>query len=79
MTYKTEDLYLASYLKAKGYELHSVKRNPRKNRSVFEFIDHPERKLEVKAFFANTATVSAFEYAVALRMLKGFIRAARAL
>ncbi len=68
--YATVDLYLASYLKARGLKLASVQRDGR--RSSFIFRDRPERK-QIVADFYNDVPMGIGAFIHALQDLKAAI------
>lgn len=68
--YAINDLYLASYLRARGLRLVSIQREGR--RSCFIFQDRPERNSMVSDFYDNVPIgINAFIHA--LEDLKGAI------
>jgi len=68
--YTTVDLYLASYLKARGLKLASIEREGKRSRFIFS--DKPERREMVTDFYNDVPMgISAFIHA--LEDLKGAI------
>jgi len=67
MIYKTPDLYLSAYLKAKDYVV-SIKRD--KGRCFFEFVDVSD---DVVNSFYNNAPIGVTAYKNALQDLKSMI------
>lgn len=59
--YATNDLYLASYLKARGLKLAAVDRDGKRSRFVFK--DGPERRQIVSDFY-NDDGINAFTHAL---------------
>ena len=68
--YATVDLYLASYLKARGLKLASIEREGKRSR--FVFLDKPDRR-EMVADFYNDVPVGISAFIHALEDLKGAI------
>jgi hypothetical protein len=64
-----KDLYLSSYLKAKGFPLHDASLDDR-GRTIFIFIETPEFKKALKGYFANTALVSPSAFIEAFKSLR---------
>lgn len=52
-----KDLYISSYLKAKGYPLDNADLDPQ-GRTVFHFLETPELKKSLMQFYDGTALVS---------------------
>lgn len=70
--YKTTDLYLASYLRAKGFQLQDVEKVGRKATFVFAN-DENEVTPEMKAFFSGSANVEPLAFVDAIRNMKSII------
>jgi hypothetical protein len=68
--YKTSDLYLSAYLKAKGMRLKDKVRDG--NRFVFVFDDRGDRKELIQDFF-NDGMVSITSFKNALQDLKTMV------
>lgn len=66
--YTTADLYLASYLKARGLKLASIEREGKRSRFIFS--DKPERR-ELVADFYNDVPMGISAFIHALEDLKG--------
>ena len=69
-TYKTSDLYLSAFLKAKGMRLVDKVRDG--NRFVFVFDDRSDRHLLIQEFF-NDGSVSITAFKNALQDLKTIV------
>jgi hypothetical protein len=69
-TYETTDLYLGSYLKARGIRLLNVRRDGR--RTTFEFEDSPARPDLVLEFY-NDGVVHINAFKNALQDLKAIV------
>jgi hypothetical protein len=52
-----KDLYISSYLKAKGFPLHDATLDER-GRTIFHFQETPELTKALKEYYAGTALVS---------------------
>ena len=74
-SYRTKDLYCAAWLNTRGHILQECRREG--HQCVFIFSSSPALNTDAAAFLSNSATVSAFEFAVNLRTLKGLTAAAR--
>lgn len=62
-TYRTSDLYLSAYLKAKGLRLLDKQRNGHK--FIFIFDDRSDRKKLIQEFFNDgTVNITAFKNAI---------------
>lgn len=62
-TYRTSDLYLSAFLKAKGLRLHDKLRDG--NKFVFIFDDRCDRQQLIKDFFNDgTVNITAFKNAI---------------
>jgi hypothetical protein len=57
MIYKTNDLWLASYLECKGYKILNFSKANESNHYYFEFEDTDIIKHEVKSYFLGDALV----------------------
>ena len=68
--YATNDLYLASFLKAQGLKLVGTEREGRRVSFVFE--DRPDRKSAVSAFY-NDGVVRVNDFTHALQDLKAVV------
>ena len=69
-SYATSDLYLASYLKARGLPLRDTQREGR--RAVFVFTDRGDRLDLVREFY-NDGTVHVNAFVHAMQDLKGVV------
>jgi len=69
-TYKTSDLYLSAFLKARGMRLKDKFRNG--NKFVFIFDDRDDRKELIQEFF-NDGTVSITAFKNAIQDLKTMV------
>lgn len=69
-TYRTSDLYLSAYLKAKGLRLLDKQRNGHK--FIFIFDDRSDRKKLIQEFF-NDGTVSITAFKNAIQDLKTMV------
>jgi hypothetical protein len=69
-SYATSDLYLASYLKARGLTLRDTQREGR--RAVFVFADRGDR-LDLVRDFYNDGTVQVSAFVHAMQDLKGVV------
>jgi len=69
-TYKTSDLYLSAFLKAKGMKLKDKQKNG--NKYIFIFEDRSDRKELIQEFF-NDGTVSISAFKNALQDLKTMV------
>ncbi len=69
-TYKTSDLYLSAYLKAKGLRLLDKQRSG--NRFIFIFDDRDDRKELIQEFF-NDGMVSITAFKNAIQDLKTMV------
>ena len=69
-TYKTSDLYLSAFLKARGMRLRDKFRNG--NKFVFIFDDRDDRKELIQEFF-NDGTVSITAFKNAIQDLKTMV------
>ena len=68
-TYRTSDIYIASYLLSKGLELEGLdRRNPR--RIDFIFQDKPGRSELVKQFLCGSATGNVVDFVFYMRRAK---------
>ena len=62
-TYRTSDLYLSAFLKARGMRLKDKLRNG--NKFVFIFDDRDDRKELIQEFFNNgTVNITSFKNAI---------------
>ncbi len=64
-----KDLYISSYLKAKGFPLHDADLD-QQGRTVFRFEETPELKKALMDFYANTALVSPSAFIEAFKSLR---------
>ncbi|MCB9758166.1 MAG: hypothetical protein H6753_07105 [Candidatus Omnitrophica bacterium] len=69
-TYRTSDLYLSAFLKAKGLRIRG--KNQTGNKFIFIFEDRDDREQLVREFF-NDGTVSITVFKSALQDLKTMI------
>lgn len=69
--FRTSDLFLASFLKASGFEIDDVIKT--EGKTVFCFIDKEDRKQLVKDYFNNKATIECLSFVRAQRELKGML------
>jgi len=69
-TYKTSDLYLSAYLKAKGLRL--IDKQKLGDKFVFIFDDRPDRKELIEEFF-NDGLVSITAFKNAIQDLKTMV------
>ena len=67
--YETHDLYLAAYLRSKGFLLSDVRPNGA-GRVAFVFRDKPERPDLILSYYNTQGTVEPLTYANALKDLK---------
>ena len=68
-TYESRDLFLAAYLKAKGYPIREVRRNGNR-KAVFVFEDRPERELEILDYYNGRGSIQPLAYVNAWKDLK---------
>lgn len=68
--YRTQSLYEAAYLLAKGFKLSGQERSS--NKSTLLFKDSPKLQVAVMAFY-NRGTIEAKRYTDAYRTLKDFV------
>jgi hypothetical protein len=68
--YETTDLYLSSYLKARGLRLQDARRDGR--RTIFVFADQPDREQLVLEFY-NDGTIRVNDFKNALQDLKAIV------
>lgn len=69
-TYETKNLYLACFLRVRGYKIVDLERYGGKVHFVME--DKPERRNDVKSYYSN-AEVVATDFAKSLTELKSMI------
>lgn len=68
LLFETNDLGLAAYLKLMGMEIKKMFKQ--KGKTVFSFVNKPERKELVDKYFSGEGKVSPLAYKNALRDLK---------
>lgn len=64
-----KDLYISSYLKAKGFPLSDAKTDEQ-GRTLFIFAETPELTKALRDYYANTALVSPSAYIEAFKALR---------
>ena len=64
-----KDLYISSFLKAKGYPLHDAVLDHQR-RTIFQFEDTPELSKELKKFYTDDALVSPSAFIEAFKALR---------
>lgn len=66
--YRTKDLYLASYLQLKGFEIIKLEKNDKRFTFIFQDSDgmHPY----IEEFYARKAQVEPMEYSLAMKQVK---------
>ena len=69
MNYKTSDLYLAAFLRAKGEELENIEKNGPKMTFVFKK-DHEELKDEIIKFYNAQGSIEPLKFIDAIRNMK---------
>ena len=70
MLFETKDLALAAYLKMTGLKIRKIYNS--RNKTVFSFIDVPERKSWIDDYFNGRAKVDPLIYKDTLRNLKTY-------
>jgi hypothetical protein len=68
-TTRFKDLYISSYLKAKGFPLHDAILDER-GRTVFHFDETSELRKALMEYYANTALVSPSAFIEAFKSLR---------
>lgn len=68
--YKTSDLYLSAYLKAKGHKIEDIERGVKKCYFIFE---NSERLMSDRMRFFNEGLISVTQYKNALQDLRVLI------
>lgn len=66
--YRTKDLYLASYLQLKGFEIIRLEKNDK--RFTFIFTDSDGMNPYIEEFYARKAQVEPMEYSLAMKQVK---------
>jgi hypothetical protein len=69
----TRDVYLASFRRARGYELAEVRREG--SRCVFHFRDRADRRAAMDEFYRGEGAISALSLVEAIRQMKSIIHA----
>lgn len=64
-----KDLYISSYLKAKGYPLHDATLDDR-GRTIFHFLETPEFKAALKEYYTGAALVSPSTFIESFKALR---------
>lgn len=64
-----KDLYISSYLKAKGFPLHNADLDPQ-GRTIFHFLETPELSEVLRKYYDGTALVSPSAYIEAFKALR---------
>lgn len=64
-----KDLYLSSYLKAKGFSLHDATLDER-GRTIFHFQETPELTKALKEYYTGTALVSPSTFIESFKALR---------
>lgn len=64
-----KDLYISSYLKAKGFPLHNADLDPQ-GRTIFHFLETPELSEALRKYYDGTALVSPSTYIEAFKALR---------
>lgn len=64
-----KDLYISSYLKAKGFPLHNADLD-HKGRTIFHFLETPELSEALRKYYDGTALVSPSAYIEAFKSLR---------
>lgn len=64
-----KDLYLSSYLKAKGFPLHDAQLDEH-GRTLFVFVETPELQKALRNYYDNTALVSPSAFIEAFKSLR---------
>ncbi len=64
-----KDLYISSYLKAKGFPLHNADLD-HQGRTIFHFLETPELSEALRKYYDGTALVSPSAYIEAFKSLR---------
>jgi hypothetical protein len=70
-SFDTRDFYLASFLRARGYELAEVRREG--SRCVFRFRDRADRRATMNEFYRGEGVISPLSLVEAIRQMKSLI------
>lgn len=72
ISYVTSDLYLASYLKTKGFDF-KLSQKKSKSKSEFEFQSSPELLSNVDEYLSDTGNCKPLAFTNAIKNLKNYL------
>jgi hypothetical protein len=71
--FKTSDIALVAYLKAKGHKIQNIDRSKGNGKCIFLFEPHPEIDALVLKFFNGQCTVEPMDFLEQTRRVKALI------